>query len=239
MPGALRWEIGRAARGMMISERSRFDPLRRLAKPGRARLRAELQLGVLRDFDSHVGESQTRNCTCDPADRLSVQQQLVSGRGMAFELQHAQPAIHLASVALPGDWLLPRIAALREADVRLVETRFRGEDAVVDLAPPAWDAGLDPPALELLLAHLSSRWTLVEDLFAAEDEPRLVLLQLELDLGGKPRPQEVCTNRLAELGLGRQEEVVGSAAEHAKRRDHPRLRREQERLARFSLAERL
>jgi len=41
MPGALRREIRRATRGMMISRRSRFDPLRVFAKPGKARLRGD------------------------------------------------------------------------------------------------------------------------------------------------------------------------------------------------------
>ena len=154
-----------------------------------------------------------------------------SGCGFAVDLQHAQPAVHLASVALSGDRLLARIAAFAEADVRLVEARFCGQDAIVDLSAPAWDARLDPPALELLLIHLFARRPLVEHFFAAEDEPRLVLLGLDLRLRGEAHPDELRASGLAELRLRQEQKVIGGAPNDPQRRDHPGLRGEQQRVA--------
>jgi hypothetical protein len=142
------------------------------------------------DFYSHIRERQAWDCARDAADLLSLQQQVISLRGLAVDLQHAQPAVHLAAIALPGDRLLARIAAFAEADVRLVETGFCGQDAIVDLSPPARDARFDPPALELLLVNLFARRPLVEHFFAAEDQPRLVLLGLDLRFRGEAQPDD-------------------------------------------------
>src|SRR5438445_7973894 len=171
MPGASRLEIRRAARGMMICSRLWFRSLRQLAKSGKARLRGELQFGVLRDLYSYVAERDAFDCAGDSSDCLPVSLQFVSRFCFTVDVQHSQLAVHLASIALAGYWFLARIAALCEADVRLVEARFGGEDALVDLAAPAGDAGLDPPPFELVVAHLFPRRAFVEDLLAAEDEP--------------------------------------------------------------------
>src|SRR6186997_3031157 len=101
------------------------------AKPGKARLRADFELRVSWDFYSHISERQSWDGARDAADLLSFQQQLVSLRRFAVDLQNAQLAIHLAAIALPGDRLLARIAAFAEADVRFVETGFCGQDAIV------------------------------------------------------------------------------------------------------------
>ncbi len=66
-----------------------------------------------------------------------------------------------------------------------------------------------------------------------------MLFLLDLALRGEPRTDERGSDRLTEPGLGQEEEVVDGATEHDERRDHPRLRREQQRLARVADPERL
>src|SRR3954470_25001827 len=98
----------------------------------------------------------------------------------------------MAAEMQPRHRLLPRVATLREGDVRRVEARFRRQDPVVDLAFPARNAALDPAQLELLLRE-GRREAGGESLPSAgpigrkarpvaEDEPRLVLLGLDLAL---------------------------------------------------------
>ena len=62
----------------------------------------------------------------------------------------------MPAVTQARDRLLARVATLRERDVGLVEARLGREDRLVQLLPPAGDAGLDPGALELLA--LNSAW---------------------------------------------------------------------------------
>ena len=59
----------------------------------------------------------------------------------------------MAAVVQPRDRLLPRVAPLRERDVRLVEPGLGRQDRVVDLLAPGGDAGLDPDPLELVRAE--------------------------------------------------------------------------------------
>src|SRR5205085_2080330 len=105
---------------------------------------------------------------------------------VAFDLEDTQAAIELPAVVLTRDRLLARVAALAEADVRLRQSGFRRQHAIVDLAPPARDAGLDPPALERLIVDLFAFRSSVEDFFAAEDEPRIVFLRLDLRVRRAP-----------------------------------------------------
>src|SRR5579863_217525 len=69
---------------------------------------------------------------------------------LVVELDHLQLAIDVPAVVQACDRLLPGIAALAEADVRLVEAGLGGEDGVVELAAPPRDAGLDAAQLELV-----------------------------------------------------------------------------------------
>src|SRR5207244_2812645 len=120
MPGAFTRKPARFARHdvfvrVLLRERS-------LAKAGEARVRGELQRRIVWDLDSHVGQSNAWDRTRDPAHLLAVQEQLVSAFGVSVDFQHSQAAVDFAAVALPRDRLLPRIAALREADVRLVQS---------------------------------------------------------------------------------------------------------------------
>src|SRR4029077_14060506 len=162
-----------------------------LTKPGGARLRGELQVRVVRDLYAHIAECDAWDHARDAAHPLAVEEQFGTRGRVAFHVQHAQLAVHLPAIALTRDWLLARIAAFAEADVRLVEARFGREDLFVDLSAPARNACLDPPALELLLTDLVARRTVVEHFFAAEDQPGLVLLRLDLDLGREARAQQL------------------------------------------------
>ena len=74
----------------------------------------------------------------------------------------------------------------------------------------------------------------------AEDDDRLVLVRARLRTCAANRERtSVDRDWLTEPGLGQEEEVVDGATEHDERRDHPRLRREQQRLARVADPERL
>src|SRR5205085_3634472 len=158
---------------------------------------------------------------------------------VAFDLEDTQAAIELPAVVLTRDRLLARVAALAEADVRLRQSGFRRQHAIVDLAPPARDAGLDPPALERLIVDLFAFRSSVEDFFAAEDEPRIVFLRLDLRLRREAEAQQLVPDALAELGFGEDEVVVLIAPQHAERRDHARLRGQQQRVAGLTDRERL
>ena len=68
----------------------------------------------------------------------------------AFDLEHAQAPVDLPAVVQAGDRLLPRIAALRERDVRLVQPGLGGKDRAVELLAPGRGRGLDPDALDLV-----------------------------------------------------------------------------------------
>src|SRR6059058_3496781 len=120
------------------------------------------EYGVLGHFAPNVCKRDTANSARNATDRLAVERQLVARFDVALDVQHTQAAIDLASIVLAGDRFLAGIAALREADVRLLETGFRREDALVELPAPARRAGLDPPAFELVFACLLAGGTLVE-----------------------------------------------------------------------------
>ena len=55
----------------------------------------------------------------------------------------AHPAVRMAAIVQPGDRLLPRVAALAEADRALVQPCLRRHRVAVELATVARDAGLD------------------------------------------------------------------------------------------------
>ena len=66
-----------------------------------------------------------------------------------------------------------------------------------------------------------------------------MLLERDLGLGRKAHPQQLVAQRLAELRLGEEQEVLGPAAQDAHRRDHACLRRQEQGLARVAGGERL
>lgn len=192
---------------------------------------------VARNFYPHIGERQSWNSAGNAADLLSVEQQLIPGSSLAVDFEHAQPAIHLASIALSRDRLLARIATFAEADVRFVEARFCGQDAIVDLSAPARDARLDPPALELLLINFFARRPLVKYFFAAEDQPRLVLLGLDLRFRGEAHPDKLRASGLSKLRLSQEQKVIGGTPDDPQWRDHLGLRSEQQGLATLANSE--
>ncbi len=66
-----------------------------------------------------------------------------------------------------------------------------------------------------------------------------MLLRLDVALRGEPRADEGRADALAEAPLGEDQEVVRRAPEHDEGRDDPRLRRQEQGLARVAGAERL
>jgi hypothetical protein len=92
-----------------------------------------------------------------------------------------------------SDRFLSRIAALRERDVRFVESGFGWEDRVVELAAPRRYTLLDPQPLEL--AGIDVRLDVDVELLAcrreaflvAPHERRRVLLGLDLALRRETR----------------------------------------------------
>jgi hypothetical protein len=142
-----------------------------------------------------------------------------------------------------------RKAALRQRDRAVHQTCLGGQDAVVDLIAEPWRARLDAQALQVLLAQggKALRRILVEHLhrrnpvvvvrdsgaILPEEQVRAVLFELDLRLGGEPHAKKLVAQGLAELRLRQQQEIVLSAPQHAHRRDHARLRRQQQRLARL------
>src|SRR5437773_1763441 len=198
MPGA--WPARNPARFARHDDFARiFFGERSLAKSGKARLRGELELRVVGNFDADVREGEPRNRTGNPADRFAFEEELRAGGYFTLDLEDAKAAVHLAAMALARDRLLPWVTPLRKTDVRLVEARLGGEDPVVDLSSPERDARLDPPALELLLANLLAGRALVQRLIASQHQPRLVLFRFHLDLRREAGPQELLSNRLTEL----------------------------------------
>src|ERR671922_827918 len=147
-------------------------------------------MDVVGHIGAHVAECDTTSRTGDASDNLAVLEnfRVPLGNRVALDLEHPQAAVHLAAVVLARNRLLARIAPLGEADVRLVETGFGREDAVVDLPTPAGDARLDAPALECLFIDLRASGPLVEHLAATEDEPCFVLFGLDVDLRGEAQP---------------------------------------------------
>src|SRR3954465_7672729 len=88
--------------------------------------RSVTQRGILRDLCAHVGKSDAVRCAGDPPDGLLFEHELVAGRHLALDVEHAQATVALAAVVLTRNRLLPGIAALLEVDVRLLEARLSG-----------------------------------------------------------------------------------------------------------------
>ena len=158
----------------------------------------------------------------------------------------------MAPVAEPRHRLLAGIAALVEADRAAVEPRLGGQDAIVDLTTEPRRAGLDAKTLELVVSEDGrvGRLPGIEDLPAgnavvlvrdgqhavrslarAEDEVRAMILERDLAARREAHPLQVVAHRLAELGLGQQQEVVLVATQDPQGRDDARLRRQQQRVA--------
>ena len=147
---------------------------------------------------------------------------------------------------LARDRLLARVAAFPEVDRTGVEPGFGRENTVVDLAAEPRRPGLDPQELELVLPHgrlelgvehLDRRHPVVgirDPVRLAEDDRGRVLLDLDVALGREAGAEKRGAHSFAEARLGQQEKVLHAAPPHGQRRDHARLRREEQRFARVA-----
>src|SRR5215469_14225649 len=192
---------------------------------GSSRERERRVIGHLRP---HVGERDNGpvvagRCARDTADLPSVVEEWHVAVGQLIELEDAQPAVRMPPEVEPRDRLLPRVAALRVRDVRLVEARLRREDPVVDLVPPAGHAALDPEQLELVLREgrlkpgierlAGARPVRREAVHAAEEEHRLARLALDLALRAQAHPRQLRAHDIAQTGLGEEQKVVVGPAQ--------------------------
>ena len=147
---------------------------------------------------------------------------------------------------LTEKWPVLHAGSVPDTDLATWDFRIFGE--VERPLTLTWDELQELPRTEITVdIHCVTRWSrfdtsfrgvhwselakLVEHLLAAENEPRLVLLGLDLRLRGEAEPRELSADALAQLRLGQEQEVVRPAAQHTQRGDHPRLRGEQERIA--------
>ena len=135
----------------------------------------------------------------------------------------------MTAVVQPGDRLLARVAALREADRALLEPRLGGEDPVVELATPRRRAGEDPEPLELVRRRSGRRSGLgVEQLggghavvgggialraAAAEDDVEVCSSRSIVALRREAGAEQLACDALAKRRLGQREEVVRAAAQ--------------------------
>ncbi len=161
-----------------------------------------------------------------------------------LDLEYPKLAVRMAAVVEPRDRLLARVAPLGERDRPFLEPCLGGEDAVVELVAGDGRPGADAEAFELVVGdrigvpdvgvdHLAGRDPVVvvrdravED--GADDERRAVLFGLDRALRREAAAREIAANPLAEVGLGEEQEVVVSAAQHGQRRDDARLRGEEQ-----------
>ena len=153
----------------------------------------------------------------------------------------------MAAVLEAGERLLARVAALGERDRALVEARLGGQDPVVDLAPPARRASEDPEPLELLVGRPRRRRPRRAPRPPGRRSPcvgipvvppRTIADECSSSSICAPRgeahPREMRPNRLAEPGLGEEQEVVLGPPPDEERSDHAPLRRQDQRLARLA-----
>ena len=167
------------------------------------------------------------------------------------ELEHAQPAVRVAAVVQPRDRLLARVAALREGDVRRVEARLGREDPVVDLVTPARHArsrsGAARARRRRASARARRRAPRARRASRSRSRPRRRRRAPTRAPPARSRTarakrirSELRAHGVAEPRLGQD---AGSrprrAAQHDERRDHPRLRGQQQRRARLADRERL
>ena len=114
---------------------SGFSPTaaRRADRRGRGRRRPGPRGGRSRGRRSRA---RGRRGARDAPDDLAVERQLgVVRRQLArLDRQHAEAAVRVPAEVEPRDRLLPRVAALREADRALLEAGLGGHHAVVELA---------------------------------------------------------------------------------------------------------
>jgi len=105
----------------------------------------------------------------------------------------------------------------------------------LDFDPQAFELTVVERRLDVRVEHLdrSAAVIAIRNAFAvAQDDRRDVLLPLDLALRGETHPRQLCPHDLAELRLRQQQHVLRPSAPDEERRDHARLRREQQRVHR-------
>src|SRR6185437_912019 len=98
----------------------------------------ERERRVIRHLRPHVRERddaavRAARAARDAADLTPLVQQSRVVFRQLIELDDPKPSIRMAAEMEARDRLLSGVAALRERDVRPVETRLRGKDAIVEL----------------------------------------------------------------------------------------------------------
>ena len=203
---------------------------------------ADLEGGVVGHLHADVGE---REAAAALVTRPTAFRRADLRVGIASPSSRARAVRgSLAAVVQARDRLLARVAALREADRALRQAGFGREDAVVDL--DARSAACRPRSAELeLLGAIGSPSP------SRRAPPRLpaVVGVRQRARGCSPKTTSTRAPRArsppwprsasagARVARGRrararsQQEVVVGPSQHAQRRDHPRLRRQQQRLA--------
>ena len=178
------------------------------------------EVGVVGNIGAQVAERDSRATLVIRPTTFSPWR--ISSPGSAASISRTRSVrFTLPAVVQPRDRLLPRVAAFRERDVRLVQAGFRRQDRVVELLAPRRDASLDPHPLELLagkrrleprvehlcpgLAELDARDLSV----LTEHDDRGVFLALDLDLGRELRAEQGRAHGFAETRFGQEEEVLG------------------------------
>ena len=162
----------------------------------------------------------------------------------------------MPAVVEPRDRLLPRVAALREADRALHEPRLGRHHTIVELASEPGRTREDAKPLELrfrdrrcvlrrvrveeldrghaVVPVRDRQLVVIHDdvLCGTDDHDGAVLLALDRALRREPGTEKLAGEALAGLGLGQEQEVVLRPAYDDDGGHDARLRRQQERLAR-------
>src|SRR6478735_6262955 len=235
------------------------DSVRELAD----RPAGEIESGIGGHLAPDVGKRDDAVCGVrrgarHPPDGLAVERELcvVDRKVGAFHRHDPETAIRMPSVVEPCDRLLSRVAALREADRPLHESRLGRHHAIVELASEPRRARKDAKPLELCFRdrYCVLRRVRVEELdrrhavvpvrdrepvvihdtvlCGTDDHDGAVLLALDRALRREPGSEKLAGEALAGLGLGQEQEIVVRPAYDDDGGHDARLRCQQERLAR-------
>ena len=195
------------------------------------------------------------DCARDPADGLALELELcVVARAAPSDLEHAERPVHVPAVVQPRDRLLTRVAALREARrARSSRPASAGSTRSSISRPEARRPRTDAQELELVVVRSSARRRVVEHL----DRRHAVVGSRNAARSRRGRRSTSCCScsishfaanrertsvdrtRSPSSGSVRRRKSSAPRRQDDERRDHPRLRGEEQRLARVADPERL